>query len=54
VIVEAGCTLGKEAFLRNCIVLPGCSVPSGSSHENRIIGVFVPRTVKTKRVLFTP
>jgi hypothetical protein len=22
--------------------------------ENQLIGVFVPRTVKTKRVLFTP
>jgi aminoglycoside/choline kinase family phosphotransferase len=38
VVIEEGCVLEKNAYLKNCIILPHSTVRAGERHENRIIG----------------
>jgi aminoglycoside/choline kinase family phosphotransferase len=38
VVLESGCIIGEETYLKNCIVLPDAQIPDGKSIEDAVIG----------------
>jgi aminoglycoside/choline kinase family phosphotransferase len=38
IVIEKGCSLGKAASIKNCIVLPGTTIKAATQYENSIIG----------------